>query len=115
MAITGLYNIPQSPEELSTWAFIHQAHHIDINAAIYNQLLIALPMYQLDPFKPDDQTSIKTWLYQHQLMHQNQDKVLGIAGFDLTDVEWQDIDQLAGWIEQNAQEHYTAGNLLGIG
>ena len=89
MAIAALYNIPGTPDETSEWSFAHMAHHHDLNRVIYQKFKIALPEYVLDPLNPKD---MQQWLYQHQVMHQNQDAVLGIEGFDLLDVNWEDRD-----------------------
>lgn len=110
--LANLYNIPGTDEERSQWAFSHMAHHRDINAQIYNLLKLALPEYILDPVNPDDDG---TWEYQHQLMHDNQNQLLGIDGQDLTGLNWKDKNLLAGWILLNASEHYQASSILEIG
>jgi hypothetical protein len=115
MAIAALYNIPGTQEEFLQWTFAHAAHHTDIVQAIYTQQQIALPIFQLDPFDPRDPTGSETWAYLHQLMHQNQNAVLGINGFDLTSIDWHDQNQVAAWIQLNAAEHLEAANLLGVG
>ena len=114
-AIANLANIPGTPEEFLQWSFAHANHHANINAAVYNQLGIVLPSFVLDPFNPDDAESAQTWAYQHQLMHQNQNAVLGIEGLDLTEVDWQDPGNRASWINSNFSEHFQASNFLGIG
>ena len=95
-----------------SWAFAHAAHHRDINRTISLATGTQLPEYVLDPFDTDN---AGVWLYQHQLMHQNQDAALGIAGYDLLDVQWEDAGQLAGWILLNANEHMQAADILRIG
>ena len=111
-AIAALYNVPSNEFELNSWAFAHAAHHRDINRTIYIATGVELAEYVLDPFNPQN---IGVWLYQHQVMHQNQDEVLGISGYDLLEVDWRDKDQLAGWILLNATEHMQAANILRIG
>ena len=111
--VAGLYNVPGTDSELATWSFVHAAHHRDIIRVVYQTKNIAMPEYSLDPFNPRQDMGV--WLYQHQEMHDNFDQVLGISGFDLTDVNWQDREQLAAWILLNASEHYQAANTLEIG
>lgn len=111
-AIAALYNVPSNESEFNSWSFAHAAHHRDINRTIYLATGTLLQDYVLDPFNPQN---IGVWLYQHQLMHENQDAVLGISGYDLLDVDWKDQDQLAGWILLNATEHMQAANILRIG
>lgn len=112
MAIAALFNVPGTPEETATWAFAHAAHHRDINAAIYRLVGISLPEFVLDPLNPND---MGPWIYQHQSMHNNQNSLLSIEGFDLTDVDWKDQNQLAGFCFLNAVEHREAGTILSIG
>lgn len=111
-AIASLYNVPTTEGELSTWSFLHAAHHADINRVVLETRGVQLPAYILDPFDP---RNIQVWLDQHQDLHTQMDAVLGISGFNLDSVEWEDENQRAGWIFLQAQEHYTAAAILEIG
>ena len=111
-AIAALYNVPSNQEELDTWSFAHAAHHRDINRRLYELLQVTLPEFVLDPV---ELANPGVWIYQHQLVHNDFDALLQISGFDLTDFDPKDQNQLAGWIWLNAQEHYQAANILGIG
>lgn len=111
-AIADLFNVPFTDEERATWAFAHMAHHRDINRVIYQLTKLALPEYPLDQINPDD-TGV--WEYQHQLMHDNQNSVLGITGQDLSEVNWRDPQLLEGWVFLNRIEHFQAANILKIG
>lgn len=111
-ALASLYNVPSTDQERAQWAFAHMAHHRDINRKIYELLAVALPEFILDPVDPNNSGS---WEYQHQEMHNNQNSILGIAGFDLSELNWQNQNQLAGWIYLNGNEHVQASNILGIG
>lgn len=111
-AIAALYNVPSTPDELNSWAFSHMAHHRDIIRVIYLATGTNLTEYPLDPIDP---SNMGAWIYQHQLMHQDMDAILDIAGYDLTDVDWKDQGQLAGWVLLNSIEHTQAANILRIG
>ena len=111
-ALAALYNVPGTPEELSTWGAAHQSHHRDIARVIYEILGVQMTEFILDPFDIEDSG---VWQYQHQIMHQEMDAVLGINGFALTNVDLSNQDALTGWIFANASEHYQAANTLGIG
>lgn len=116
-AIAALYNVPAAPDELSHWAFAHMAHHRDINRRVYELFagtpgFSPLPEFILDPLNPND-TGV--WEDQHQILHEAMDAVLGISGYDLSQVDFKDTDLLGGWIYLNANEHYQAANILGIG
>jgi hypothetical protein len=110
--VASLYNVPSTPEELSQWSTKHMAHHRDIIRKIYEIDKIALPEYLIDPIDPNNPGP---WDDLHQQMHQQFDAILGISGFDLLGVEWKNEQLLAAWIWLNAQEHYQAAGILGIG
>lgn len=110
--IAGLYNVPGTADELSVWSATHQSHHRDINAAI---LRLGGPQLVEFPLDPVPLGNPGGWANSHQEMHNQFEGVLGIAGFDLLDIEWQDRDQLAGWIFIHATSHQQAADILGIG
>ena len=112
MAIANLANIPADEQTLMEWSFAHMAHHVDLNAYLQREKKVNLPIFPLDPVNPAD---MATWSYQHQLMHNNQNQLLGISGNDLLDVDWQDQGQRATWIFLNFAEHLQATNITGVG
>lgn len=111
MALASLYNVPSTDTERAQWAFAHMAHHRDINRRIYELIVVALPEFILDPINIADSG---TWEYQHQQMHDNQNAVLSIAGFDLSELDWTKQNELAGWIFLNGNEHRQASAILEI-
>jgi hypothetical protein len=111
-AIASLSNVPLTDEERAQWAFAHMAHHRDINRVIYQLVKVSLPEYALDPINPDDPGD---WEYQHQIMHDNENLLLGIKGSDLSQVDWKNQNLLAGWIFLHNSEHVQAANILEIG
>jgi len=110
--LADLYNVPATDEERAQWAFAHMTHHRDINRKIYELVSISLPEFILDPINPNDTGQ---WEYQHQLMHDNQNALLGIQGQDLTGVDWKDSRLITAWIWLNVNEHVQASNILEIG
>jgi len=110
--LATLFRIPQTPEEFSLWSFAHAAHHRDIIRLIFQTQSKRLDEYVLDPLNPVD---MGNWPYLHQTMHQQMDTVLGIKGFDLSTIDWQDADLMSGWFNQHANEHYQAGAILKLG
>jgi len=112
VSLAALFNVPQTPDQLAEWSFVNAAAHLDINRVILQTRSIVIPAYVLDPINPND---MQTWLYQHQIMHQDMDAVLGIAGYDLLDVDWNDKGEFAGWIAAHANEHVQAGQILNLG
>lgn len=111
MAVADLFNIPSTDEEMAKWSFIHMAHHREVNFAIQQKYGIDLPEYPLDPVSLDDAQS---FLNQHQEMHNNSDAILGVAGFNLSEVDWNDPGKRAGWIYLNAILHVAEGSALEI-
>ena len=109
--IAGLFNDFTNEAEKDVWAFVNASHHQQINDAIYRLTGIALPTFLLDPMDPAN----KTWLRLHQTMHENQNKILGIAGYNLLEVNLTDTNQRSGWTYLHGNEHYQASNILGIG
>jgi hypothetical protein len=70
-----------------------------------------LPEYVLDPI---DQTPNSGWFQQHQLMHDNIDQIVGVAQFDLIDVDWNSAAQRAGWFQGHAQLHRLETDALEV-
>lgn len=114
MAIANLLNVPGTQQELDIWNFAHAAAHVDINRLILETHNVSLPAFVLDPMDPL-RTDFYNWLYLHQEMHNAQNNVLGISGYDLLDIDWKDPGQRAGWIYLHENEHYQASDILGIG
>jgi hypothetical protein len=112
VSIAALYNIPASPEQLAQWSFVNAAAHADIVRLIFQITGQQLDSFVLDPFDP---SAMETWAYQHQIMHQQMDAVLGISGYDLLDVDFTNQGILAGWVQSHASEHVQAANILGVG
>lgn len=67
------------------------------------------------PLYPIDLNYLGIWLYNHQTMHTQMDAVLGIAGYNLLELDWTQPGQLADWISFNVNEHIQACRILGIG
>jgi len=115
MSLAALWNIPQTENQLAEWSFVNAAAHQDIVRLIFQTTGQRLDQYVLDPFDPRDPASFQPWLYQHYTMHQQMDAVLGISGYDLTDVDFSNPGIIAGWIQSHAIEHQQAGQILGLG
>lgn len=111
MGLANIANVPVDQASMDTWAFSHMAHHRDILRAIQQNYNIILPEYSLDPLDPND---LGTWGYQHQIMHNQMDAILGIAGNDLVDVSWKDKEERSVWIDLNFREHLQANQILGV-
>lgn len=111
-AIANLYNVPSAPPEWQGWSFAHMCHHRDIIRRIIELTNIKLDEFVLDPFNPAE---AGVWFDQHQIMHQQMDTILGIAGFDLSEVDFKNEQEKSAWIWLNSSEHKQAADTLGIG
>ena len=109
MSILNVFNVPTTPQELAQWSFLHMALHRSQNLAVFRQKNILLTEFILDPLDP---TPEGRWFLDHQVAHNNVDAVLGVAQFNLLDVDWSDESQRIGWIQEHAQLHQTETNAL---
>lgn len=71
-----------------------------------------LAQYILDPMNPND---LGMWNYQHQIMHNQLNALLGTQGFDLLSLDWQDPAQFAEWLRLNGDEHTRLSAALRVG
>ena len=110
--LANLYNIWKDNPGLQRFSFSNADEHYRIAKAIQKQYNVILPDYILDPINTEDPA---TWLNVHQNVHNLQNSVLGIAGNDISDVDFSKPDQVASWIWLHAQEHLQANLKLGIG
>ena len=114
MSLGQLWNAPRTPQALAEWSFANAAHHADIVRVIFQTTGQVLSSYVLDPFSPGD-AGFDTWLYQHFAMHQQMDAILGIQGYDLTDVDPTSRQLTEIWVAAHAVEHMQAGQKLNLG
>ena len=121
MALDEISTVPITREDIKRWAFCHMANHLDIIRRIYETTepvppAITPPPISLNPFPldPVDPENLGQWLYQHSVMHAQMNLVLGIAGYDLLELDWSDRDQLIEWMNFNSDEHIQASKKLGI-
>jgi hypothetical protein len=110
--LASIYNVPQTPGDLLIWSFNNADLHNQIRDRIRTKFGTTLTDYQLDPIPVQDMAS---WAYRHQLFHNAQNAVLGIAGNDLTNFNPQDVETFRGWIELHALEMQLACTQLGVG
>ncbi len=100
--IAALFNIPRSQIELNQFSF-HNANAHEVAGRIIRQNVgVQVPEYILDPIPTND---FGGWLYNHQSAHNSVNTLLKIQGQDLSDLDPNDLAQLADWIQIHAQEH----------
>ena len=107
-----LLNLPATPADFAQWSFANQDAHTRIIASIHkNNNNIVLVNRVLDPIPTND---VKGWLWSHQLTHNDMNGALGIAGADLTDVDFRDKAQFSEWMRLHFNEHFLAAQILQI-
>ncbi len=111
MSVADIFNVPTTPAELSRWGTLHMILHRSENAAIRKKFNVILPEFVLDPV---DTTPDGWWFQNHQLMHNNVDQVLGVAQFNLIEVNWNEEAQRLGWIQGHAQLHRQETDALEV-
>ena len=82
-----------------------------INEAILAQYKIELPTYILFPL---DITNPTQWLQNNQAAHTNFNAVLGLQSHDLQQVDINNPDQVADWVNLNYQELMDASMEVGV-
>lgn len=112
MALATLFNTPVSPSRWAEFSFVNMDEHRKIAAAVLAQLALTIPLYPLDPVPTG--LNAAAWLYNHQAIHNRENGILGIAGNDLTAVDFSDVSQVHNWVQLHAEEHRAAAQALGI-
>jgi hypothetical protein len=111
MSLATLFNVPDDEQTLLVFGFSNMDHHRLIASAIATQKNVTLPLFPLDPLPTFNMTA---WAQSHQQMHVDFTSALGIAGVDLSDVDFKDPAQLSAWVILHAAEHQQADAILGL-
>jgi hypothetical protein len=111
MPLVNILYPPSGADGFAEWLFSHQQDHNEISGGALKILGANLPQYILDPMQQSD---IKSWLLRHQQAHTDMNSLLGLAGQDLQDVDFEQSDQIRAWMYQNFTEHQAARTRLGI-
>lgn len=109
--LAQLYNLPTNDRKLAEFSFANSDHHTRIVSGVLKQKGISLPDYVLDPIAMFD---VSNFFLRHQDIHNRQNAALGIAGNDLSFVDFKNPNQLQAWIWLHASEHLQAAQILGI-
>lgn len=118
MALAQISATPSTQDELNSWSLSHADHHTNIILAINRRqtaastTLTQFTTYVLDPLDPEN---MSTWLYQHAVMHNQMNQALGIQGYDLNSLDWNDEGSVADWMAKNWDEHNRVGTFLNVG
>lgn len=96
---------------LNVWSLHHARDHDDIIQAIQDQYSIILPVYPIDPMVF---TNDSMFFLRNQQLHNDLLSVLGIAGTDISSIDFNDDSQVQAWLFIHWSEHRDARTALGI-
>lgn len=99
------------PRSLEEWALHHSAEHDEVRQAIRSQKSTAIPARELYPVNWKDWNA---WAMRHQLAHNEENGVLGIAGTDLQSVDFRDEKEAEEWHFNHFREHLAQRTALKI-
>jgi hypothetical protein len=106
-----LYNTPYDEGSLLEWSSVHQKDHFGIASQIMQKFSgTTVLLMPIDPVPL--QLDMLTWAMNHQFMHNEMDNVVGVAGFDLSSVNFMQREQLLIWINLHAMEHFNVWQRL---
>ena len=111
MGLPDLFYPPDGADGWREFWFNHFQDHLEIVQAIQKKAGIPLTVYIITPWNDQDAESI---LESHQQYHNDMDQVLGIAGNDLSSVDFKKANELKSWVYLNYQEHMSAHSILDI-
>jgi len=114
MPLAEIQDAPETDADQQSWSFANMVLHRDINRLVLAQKNIRIDEFALDPFNPSDPVGMQQWLNLHQQMHNQQNQALGIAGYNLSEVNWEDDKAKAQWIFAHADEHNRIATILGV-
>lgn len=112
MSVASLFNTPGDERGLLIFGFNNADQHALIVDRIFKTQSVLLPTFILDPIPTGD---TDTWLSTHQASHNAFTEALGIAGVDLTAVDFNDPEQVSSWMRLHGEEHRQAAQMLGLG
>ncbi len=102
---------PKDQGSAEGWAFNNADDHVFVHDEIQSNGLGNLFMYELFPL---NWTKWDSWAMRHQSAHDEANAVLGLAGTDLTGVDFTDPKKAAEWNLAHYREHQAWHAKLGI-
>lgn len=96
---------------MNFWSFSHARDHEEIAQAVQQQFGITLPTYQVDPMVF---TNDSMFFLRNQSLHNDMLAVVGVAGVDLSSIDFGDRSQVQAWLFTHFLEHRDTRAALGI-
>lgn len=108
----GLINFnPHEKAMLEQWSLWHKADHDEIQQAIQRITGQNLMIWEIYPLRMEEWEG---WSERHQQMHNDMNAVAGIAGSDLSDVDWKVPTSAEEWNFKHFKEHRDIRSFYGI-
>ena len=90
--------------------FYHYQDHLEIVQALA-KLNFQVTNYIIDPWTTDNKEQI---LELHQQYHNDMNQILGIAGSDLSELDFKKANEVKAWLYLNYNEHLGVHTTLDI-
>ncbi len=101
----------KDPRSFEDWAIQHSSDHLDVKQKIQALGGANLPVWPLYPINWRDWDA---WALRHQSAHNEANAALGIAGSDLTSVDFDNPQEAALWNQNHYTDHLSWHETLGI-
>ena len=112
MPLYGLLGFDvKSPESREQWVLWHSQDHQEIHQAIQNVLGTNLVIYQLYPM---DLKNLEQWAAWHQQTHDDENSATGLAGNDLSEMNFKDPKKANEWHFNHFKEHLALRSKFSI-
>lgn len=97
---------------MEEWFHAHVRHHEALISAIQQTYGVNLTLYPIYPVLQEQ--DFAAWNRAHQALHDGLNATLGIAGVDLTGVDFKDEKKTEAWMYQHFLQHQAAGQRCGL-
>ena len=106
--------LPNDPAGFSIWLQEHYLEHAQFVRLFQAQTpTVFIPDFNFALWA-DDKPVMAAWLEAHQTAHLALRNFTGVAGVDLSDVDFSQVDQFQDWMDTHASEHSDLRRALGI-
>ena len=102
-------NVPETDADWQNFAWNSKDQIDQIRQAVSTKYGVALQEYVLYPFTPTN-----AWLQNNSSAHTDFCSVLGLEGHNLIDLNFQNSDDVASWINLCYHELFDASSILEI-
>lgn len=113
MSLAQILLPPPTEQGMEEFMFAHYQHHLAINEGLRARGYEPA-VYQIYPVNMADKRDVQRFLDQHQQWHNDFESLLGLQGFDLSGVDFEDQKQSDAWSWLNLNGHRNAALTLNL-